>query len=326
MAQMTMIQAITHALDLELARDEKVLVFGEDVGNNGGVFRATEGLQKKYGEERVFDTPLAESGIIGLANGLAIQGFRPVPEIQFFGFVFEAFDQIASQIARLRYRSGGRYYAPVTIRSPFGGGVRTPELHSDSLEGLFLQTPGVKVVIPSTPYDAKGLLLSAIRDNDPVIFLEHMRLYRSFRQEVPEEEYTIPLGQANVVREGKDVTIVTYGAMVGVSQKAADAWAKDKGLEAEVIDLRTISPIDIDTITESVKKTGRAIVVQEAQRSAGVGAEVIAQINEHAIYHLEAPVLRVTPPDTVYPFGMIEDEWLPTQQSVVAALNKVMSL
>ncbi|MFB5192310.1 alpha-ketoacid dehydrogenase subunit beta [Alicyclobacillus fastidiosus] len=326
MAQMTMIQAITHALDLELARDEKVLLFGEDVGNNGGVFRATEGLQKKYGEDRVFDTPLAESGIIGLANGLAVQGFRPVPEIQFFGFVFEAFDQIASQIARLRYRSGGRFHAPVTIRSPFGGGVRTPELHSDSLEGLFLQSPGVKVVIPSTPYDAKGLLLSAIRDNDPVIFLEHMRLYRSFRQEVPEEEYTIPLGKANVVREGKDVTIVTYGAMVGVSQKAADQWAKDKGLQAEVIDLRTISPIDIETITASIEKTGRAIVVQEAQRSAGAGAEIVAQINENAIFHLEAPVLRVSPPDTVYPFGLIEDEWLPTQQAVLAALNKVVSL
>ncbi|WAH36563.1 alpha-ketoacid dehydrogenase subunit beta [Alicyclobacillus dauci] len=326
MAQLTMIQAITQALDLELARDEKVLCFGEDVGHNGGVFRATEGLQKKYGEQRVFDTPLAESGIIGLANGLAVQGFRPVPEIQFFGFVFEAFDQIASQIARLRYRSGGRYSAPVTIRSPFGGGVRTPELHSDSLEGLFLQTPGIKVVIPSTPYDAKGLLLSAIRDNDPVIFLEHMRLYRSFRQEVPEDDYTIPLGKANVVREGKDVTIITYGAMVGVSQKAADQWAKDKGLEAEVIDLRTISPIDIETISESIKKTGRAIVVQEAQRTAGAGAEIVAQINENVIFHLEAPVLRATPPDTVYPYGLIEDEWLPTPQFIVDALNKVTSL
>lgn len=326
MAQMTMIEAIKHALDLELGRDDKVLVFGEDVGNNGGVFRATEGLQKKYGEDRVFDTPLAESGIIGLANGLAIQGFRPVPEIQFFGFVFEAFDQIASQIARTRYRSGGSYTAPVTIRSPFGGGVRTPELHSDSLEGLFLQTPGVKVVIPSNPYDAKGLLLSAIRDNDPVIYLEHMRLYRSFRQEVPEDDYTVPLGVANVVREGKDATIITYGAMVGVSQRAADQWAKEAGLEAEVIDLRTVSPIDIETIVKSVKKTNRAIVVQEAQRSAGAAAEIIAQINEEAIYHLEAPVLRVTPPDTVYPYGLIEDEWLPTPKFIIDSLNKVSKL
>ncbi len=323
---MTMIQAITHALDLELARDERVLVFGEDVGHNGGVFRATEGLQKKYGEDRVFDTPLAESGIIGLANGLAVQGFRPVPEIQFFGFVFEAFDQIAGQISRLRYRSAGRFSAPVTIRSPFGGGVHTPELHSDSLEGLFLQTPGVKVVIPSSPYDAKGLLLSAIRDPDPVIFLEHMKLYRSFRQEVPEEEYTIPLGVANVVREGKDATIVTYGAMVATSVKAAEQWSKEKGLEAEVIDLRTISPIDIETIVKSIQKTNRAIVVQEAQRSAGAAAEIVAQINEQAIYHLEAPVLRATPPDTVYPFGMIEDDWLPTPQYIVDTLNKVTSL
>lgn len=326
MAQMTMIQAITHALDLELARDERVLVFGEDVGNNGGVFRATEGLQKKHGEDRVFDTPLAESGIIGLANGLAVQGFRPVPEIQFFGFVFEAFDQIAGQIGRLRYRSAGRFTAPITIRSPFGGGVHTPELHSDSLEGLFVQSPGIKVVIPSSPYDAKGLLLSAIRDPDPVIFLEHMRLYRSVRQEVPEEEYTIPLGVANVVREGKDVTIVTYGAMVTTSMRAAEQWSKEKGLEAEVIDLRTISPIDIDTVVKSIQKTNRAIVVQEAQRSAGAGAEIVAQINEQAIYHLEAPVLRATPPDTVYPFGMIEDEWLPTPEYVVNTLNKVMSL
>ncbi|GLG01312.1 pyruvate dehydrogenase E1 component subunit beta [Alicyclobacillus hesperidum subsp. aegles] len=326
MAQMTMIQAITHALDLELARDERVLVFGEDVGNNGGVFRATEGLQKKYGADRVFDTPLAESGIIGLANGLAIQGFRPVPEIQFFGFVFEAFDQIAGQLARTRYRSGGRYTAPVTIRSPFGGGVHTPEMHADSLEGLFVQTPGIKVVIPSNPYEAKGLLLAAIRDPDPVIFLEHMKLYRSFRQEVPEDDYTIPLGVANVVREGKDATVIAYGAMVSVAQKAAEQWSKEKGFEAEVIDLRTISPIDIDTIVKSIQKTNRAIVVQEAQRSAGAAAEIVAQINEQAIYHLEAPVLRATPPDTVYPFGMIEDEWLPTPQYVVDTLNKVMTL
>ncbi|MFD1678218.1 alpha-ketoacid dehydrogenase subunit beta [Alicyclobacillus fodiniaquatilis] len=326
MAEMTMIQAINQALELELARNDKVLIFGEDVGNNGGVFRATEGLQKKFGEDRVFDTPLAESGIMGLANGLAVQGFRPVPEIQFFGFVFEAFDQVSSQIARLRYRSGGRFTAPVTIRSPFGGGVRTAELHSDSLEGLFLQSSGLKVVIPSSPYDAKGLLLSAIRDNDPVLFLEHMRLYRSFRQEVPEGDYTIPLGQANVVREGKDVTIVTYGAMVGVSKRAADKWAKDKGLEAEVIDLRTISPIDIETVVNSIKKTNRAIVVQEAQRSAGAAAEIVAQINENAIFHLEAPVLRVTPPDTVYPFAMIEDEWLPTVESITKGLNKVIEL
>ncbi|MGE5703866.1 MAG: alpha-ketoacid dehydrogenase subunit beta [Clostridia bacterium] len=324
MAQMTMVQAITDAMRVELARDEKVLVFGEDVGNNGGVFRATEGLQKEFGEKRVFDTPLAESGIGGLAVGLSANGFRPVAEIQFFGFVFETFDAIASQAARMRYRSGGRFTSPVTFRSPFGGGVKTPELHADSLEGLFLQTPGVKVVIPSNPYDAKGLLISAIRDNDPVIFLEHMKLYRSFRGEVPEGEYTIPLGKANVVREGNDVTIITYGAMVHTSLKAAEEMEKARGTKVEVIDLRTINPLDMDTVLASVKKTNRAIVVQEAQRSAGVAAEIIAQINEKAILHLEAPVLRVTAPDTVYPFAQAEDVWLPDVKKVVDALTQVL--
>ncbi|MCY0877030.1 MAG: alpha-ketoacid dehydrogenase subunit beta [Firmicutes bacterium] len=326
MAQMTMIQAITNALDGELGRDEKVLLFGEDVGQSGGVFRATDGLQKKYGEHRVFDTPLAESGIGGLATGLAIQGFRPVMEIQFFGFVFETFDEIAGQAARMRFRSGGRYTAPITYRAPFGGGVKTPEMHADSLEGLLLQTPGLKVVIPSNPYDAKGLLISAIRDDDPVFFLEHMKLYRSLRQEVPEDAYTIPLGQANIVRPGKDVTVVAYGAMVHTAVKAADEWSKTRGIEAEVIDLRTISPLDMETIVQSVKKTHRAVVLQEAQKSSGAAAEIVAQITENAIYHLEGPVLRITAPDTVYPFGMIEDEWLPTPDRVLRGLEKVMSL
>jgi pyruvate dehydrogenase E1 component beta subunit len=324
MAQMTMIQAITDAMRIELERDPNVLVFGEDVGKNGGVFRATDGLQKQFGEDRVFDTPLAESGIGGLAIGLGLQGFRPVAEIQFFGFVFEVFDSIAAQAARMRYRSGGRYNSPITFRSPFGGGVKTPELHADSLEGLMLQTPGLKVVIPSNPYDAKGLLISAIRDNDPVIFLEHMKLYRSFRGEVPEEEYTIPLGKANVVREGSDVTIITYGAMVHTSLKAAEIIEKERGAKVEVIDLRTISPIDIDTIVASVEKTNRAIVVQEAQKTSGAAAEIIAQINEKAILHLEAPVLRVTAPDTVFPFATVEDEWLPDPARVVSALNQVL--
>ncbi len=324
MAQMTMIQAITDALRTELKRDEDVLVFGEDVGKNGGVFRATEGLFDEYGEDRVFDTPLAESGIGGLALGLSMEGFRPVMEIQFFGFVFEAMDSVASQMARLRYRSGGQYHAPVTIRSPFGGGVKTPELHADSLEGLFAQTPGVKVVIPSNPYDAKGLLISAIRDNDPVIFLEHMKLYRSFRGEVPEEEYTIELGKANVVKEGKDLTIITYGAMVQASQKASDLLEKED-INAEIIDLRTISPLDIDTIIESVKKTGRAMVVQEAQKQAGIAANVIAEINDRAILHLEAPVGRVTSPDTVFPFASAENVWLPTEKDIAAKAKEILN-
>lgn len=324
MAQMTMIQAITDAMRVELERDSNVLVFGEDVGQNGGVFRATDGLQKQFGEHRVFDTPLAESGIGGLAVGLGVQGFRPVAEIQFFGFLFEVFDSVAAQAARMRYRSGGRFTSPITFRAPFGGGVKTPELHADSLEGLMMQTPGLKVVIPSNPYDAKGLLISAIRDNDPVIFLEHMKLYRSFRGEVPEGEYSIPLGKANVVREGADVTIITYGAMVHTSLKAAEELEKTRGAKVEVIDLRTISPIDIDTIVASIEKTNRAIVVQEAQKTAGAAAEIIAQINEKAILHLEAPVLRVTAPDTVFPFAMIEDQWLPDPARVIAALNQVL--
>ncbi|KQL44506.1 2-oxoisovalerate dehydrogenase [Brevibacillus choshinensis] len=324
MAQMTMVQAITDAMRVELKRDETVLVFGEDVGKNGGVFRATEGLQSEFGEQRVFDTPLAESGIGGLAVGLSINGFRPVAEIQFFGFVFETFDAIASQATRMRYRSGGRFHSPVTFRSPFGGGVKTPELHADSLEGLMLQTPGLKVVIPSNPYDAKGLLISAIRDNDPVVFLEHMKLYRSFRQEVPEGDYAIPLGKANVVKEGTDVTIITYGAMVHTSLKAAEEIEKARGAKVEVIDLRTISPLDIDTIVESVKKTNRAIVVQEAQKTSGVAAEIITQINERAILHLEAPVLRITAPDTVYPFAQAEDVWLPDVKRVVDGLTQVL--
>ncbi len=326
MAQLTMIQAITQALDLELGRDPSVLLFGEDVGHSGGVFRATDGLQAKYGQERVFDTPLAESGICGLATGLAIEGFRPIAEIQFFGFVFEAMDEIIGQAARMRFRSGGRFHCPVVYRSPFGGGVKTPELHADSLEGLLAQSPGLKVVIPSNPYDAKGLLISAIRDDDPVVFLEHMKLYRSLRQEVPEEAYTIPLGQANVVREGRDVTIVTYGAMVHTAIKAADQWSKNKGVEAEVIDLRTVSPLDVETVVASVKKTHRAVVLQEAQRSAGVAAEVVAQITEHAIYHLEGPVIRISPPDTVYPFAQLEEDWLPSAERVGAGLDRVLTL
>lgn len=321
---MTLIQAITDALRIELRNDPNVLLFGEDVGNNGGVFRATEGLQKEFGEERVFDTPLAESGIGGLAIGLGLQGFRPVMEIQFFGFVYEVIDSISGQMARMRYRSGGRYNSPVTIRSPFGGGVHTPELHADSLEGLMTQQPGLKVVIPSTPYDAKGLLLSAIRDNDPVIFLEHMKLYRSFRQEVPEEDYTIPLGKADVKREGKDLSIITYGAMVHESLKAAEELEKE-GFSVEVVDLRTLAPLDIDAIVASVEKTGRAIVVQEAQKQAGIAAQVVAEINDRAILSLEAPVLRVAGPDTVYPFSQAETVWLPNYKDVIETAKKVLS-
>jgi pyruvate dehydrogenase E1 component beta subunit len=324
MAQMTMIQAITNALSVEMKIDENVLVFGEDVGKNGGVFRATEGLEVEFGEDRVFDTPLAESGIGGLAIGLSTQGYRPVPEIQFFGFVYEVMDSISGQMARMRYRSGNTVNMPITIRSPFGGGVHTPEMHADSLEGLMAQQPGLKVVIPSNPYDAKGLLIAAIRDNDPVIFLEHMKLYRSFRAEVPEEAYTVEIGKANVTREGKDVTLIAYGAMVQASVKAAEELAEN-GIEAEVIDLRTVAPLDIATIVESVKKTGRAVVVQEAQRQAGTAAQIVAEIQERAILHLEAPVLRVTAPDTVYAFTQAEEIWLPNHKDIVEKVNQVLN-
>ncbi|KRL06812.1 alpha-ketoacid dehydrogenase subunit beta [Liquorilactobacillus hordei] len=323
MANKTMIKAITDALDQELARDEKVLVFGEDVGKNGGVFRATEDLQAKHGEERVFDTPLAESGILGLSTGLALEGFRPVPEIQFFGFVFEAMDQIAGQIARIHFRLGGTREMPITIRAPFGGGVHTPELHADSLEGLVSQIPGLRVVIPSNPYDAKGLLISAIRSDDPVVFLEHMKLYRSIKAEVPDEEYTIPLDQANIVKEGTDLTIIAYGAMVQEAIKASDELAK-QNISAEVVDLRTVSPIDEETILESVKKTGRAVVVQEAQKQAGVGSQVAALIAEKGILYLKAPIGRVAAPNTPYPFSEAESDWLPNKQDVVEKAQEIL--
>ncbi len=322
MAQMTMIQAINDAMRTELQNDENVLIFGEDVGNNGGVFRATENLQKEFGVDRVFDTPLAESGIGGLAVGLALEGYRPIAEIQFFAFIFEAMDSVIGQMARMRYRTNGRFTSPVTIRAPFGGGVHTPEMHADNVEGLFTQSPGMKVVIPSTPYDAKGLLISAIRDNDPVLFLEHMKLYRSFREEVPEGEYTIPLGKADVKREGKDVSVITYGAMVQASLKAAEELEK-QGISVEVVDLRTVHPLDIDTIIASVEKTGRVVVVQEAQKQAGVGAAVVSEINERAILSLEAPIIRVAAPDTIFPFPQAESVWLPNTKDIVEAVKKV---
>lgn len=322
MAQMTMIQAITDALAVELKRDENVLIFGEDVGKNGGVFRATQGLQDEFGEDRVFNTPLAESGIGGLAIGLALEGYRPVPEIQFFGFVFEVMDSVVAQAARTRYRLGGSRNMPITFRAPFGGGVHTPELHADNLEGLLAQSPGIKVVIPSGPYDAKGLLLSSIRDNDPVIFLEHMKLYRSFREEVPEAEYTIPLGKANVVKEGNHVSIITYGAMVREAVKAAEKLEKD-GISVEILDLRTVQPLDIEAIVATTEKTGRVVVVQEAQRQAGVGARVMAEITERAVLSLEAPVGFVAAPDTIFPFGQAEHDWLPNATDIEEKVREV---
>lgn len=323
MAELTMIQAITEAMATELKNDENVLVFGEDIGVNGGVFRATEGLQKEFGEDRVFDTPLAESGLVSLGLGLTLEGFRPVAEIQFFGFVFEGMDGIAGQIARHRARSGASKETPVVIRAPFGGGVNTPELHADSLEGLMAQTPGLKVIIPSSPVDAKGLLIQAIRSNDPVIFLEHMKLYRSFREEVPEGEYTVDIGKANVKREGGDVTLIAYGAMAQEAMKAADALAEEN-ISAEVIDLRTVSPVDYETLVESIEKTNRAVVIQEAQRQAGVGGQVVAELSERVILSLEAPIKRVSAPDTVYPFTQAEKIWLPNKDDIIERAKEVI--
>jgi pyruvate dehydrogenase E1 component beta subunit len=324
MTQKTMIKAITEALAEELSHDKNVLIFGEDVGKNGGVFRATDGLQANYGEKRVFDTPLAESGIIGLANGLALKGFRPVPEIQFSGFVFEAMDEIAGQLSRTRFRLGGTRKLPVTIRAPFGGGVHTPELHADSLEGMLAQIPGLRVVIPGSPYDAKGLLISAIRSDDPVFFLEHMKLYRSLKQEVPAETYTIPLDQAAIVKAGQDLTLISYGYLVQECLQASHEMEKE-GIKAEVIDLRTVSPLDETTILSSVKKTGRVVIVQEAQRQAGIAAQVAALIAEQGILYLSAPIKRVAAPNTPYPFSDAEEAWLPNKDQIIKEAKDVLN-
>jgi pyruvate dehydrogenase E1 component beta subunit len=321
---MTMIEALNHALTLELERDKRVVVFGQDIGANGGVFRVTEHLQRKFGEQRVFDTPLSESAIIGSAVGMSVYGLRPIAEIQFAGFLFVCMNQLVTQAARMRFRSAGACTCPMVVRAPYGGGVRTPELHSDSLEGIFMQTPGLKVVIPSNPYDAKGLLASAVADPDPVLFLENIKLYRSFRQETPEEYYSLPLGKAHTVQEGSDVSIFAYGAMVPVAVEAAKQLQRESGTSVEIIDLRTVWPLDEEAIVASVEKTGRAIVVHEAARAGGVGAEVTAIINERCLYSLLKPVGRVTGYDTPYPVPGQEDYYLPSPAKVLTALRQVM--
>lgn len=324
MPNWTMVQALNNALALELERDSRVLIFGEDVGHNGGVFRVTEGLQQRFGEERVYDTPLAESALVGTALGMALYGLRPVVEIQFAPFALVCFNQIATQVTRLRYRSGGVFTAPLVIRAPYGGGVRPPEMHSDSVEAYFMHMQGLKVVIPSNPRDAKGLLHAAIADPDPVLFLEHLKLYRSFREEVPTERYLTPLGQAAIVKNGGDVTVIAYGAMVRVALQAAQQIEQSGPVRVEVIDLRTIAPLDEETIAASVSKTGRAVVVHEAPRTGGVGAEVIAIINEHCLYSLLAPVERVTGMDTPFPVPKLEDYLIPTPERVAKALQRVL--
>lgn len=324
MAKLTIVQAVADALRTEMELDERVVVLGEDVGVNGGVFRATEGLYERFGENRVIDTPLAESAIVGTAIGMAIYGLRPVAEIQFEGFMPPAFDQIVNHAARIRTRSRARFTCPLVIRAPWGGGIRAPEHHSDSPEAWFIHQPGLKVVIPSTPYDTKGLLIAAIRDPDPVIFFEPKRIYRAFRQEVPEEAYTVPIGRARTVREGRDIAIFTWGAMVRIVEEAAEELA-GRGIECEVVDLRTLSPVDVDAIVAAVQKTGRALVVHEAPRTGGFGAEIVALINERALLYLEAPVLRVARFDTPMPLFHLEDYYLPNKQRVIKGVERVLN-
>lgn len=322
MAKLTMVEALNLALKQEMKKDKNVLVLGEDVGVDGGVFRVTEGLYKMF-PSRVFDTPLAESGIVGTSLGLAACGFRPVAEMQFEGFIMPAFDQIVNHVSRIRNRSRGRFTCPMVIRSPIGGGVKALEHHSDNPEAFFAHIPGIKVVIPSTPYDAKGLLVSAIRDQDPVIFFEPKRLYRAIKQEVPEKEYTIPIGKARVVAEGTDVTIISYGTMVRECEQAMEIL---KGhVSVELIDLRTLRPLDVDTIIASVKKTGRVVVVHEAQKTGGVGAEIVALINEHAILSLNAPMERVTGPDVIVPLPKLEEYYVIDEKRIAEAVEKVVN-
>jgi pyruvate dehydrogenase E1 component beta subunit len=324
MAKLNMVQAINLGLMQEMERDPAVMVLGEDVGKEGGVFRVTDGLQERFGKDRVVDTPLAESGIVGVALGLAVNGMKPVAEIQFDGFMPPAWDQIISHISRIRTRSRGRYTAPLVIRAPYGGGIHAPEHHSEATEAVFVHTPGVKVVYPSTPYDAKGLIVSAIRDPDPVLFFEPKRVYRAVREEVPDEEYTVPIGVGKVVQEGKDLTLVAWGAMVRESTRAAELAAA-QGVSVEVIDLRTLSPMDEEVVMASVRKTGRAVIAHEAPRTCGLGAEIIARINEKALLSLQAPVERVTGFDTVVPLAKLEHHYLPSPERILAGIRKVMA-
>ncbi len=322
-AKLTIAQAVRDALATEMERDERVVLLGEDIGINGGVFRATEGLFERFGPDRVMDTPLAEDGLIGASIGLAITGLRPVAEIQFMGFVYPAINQILAHAARMRNRTRGRFHVPMVIRMPYGGGIHAPESHSESYEALFVHSPGIKLVVGSTPYDTKGLLISAIRDEDPVMFLEPKRIYRAFREPVPAGSYTVPLGTAAIVREGSDVSLIAWGAMVRVCLDAAAALERER-VSAEVIDVRTLNPLDRDTIVESVTKTGRAVVVHEAPRTAGVGAEIAAVIAERALPQLEAPVGRVTGFDTVMPYAKLETQYLPNRERIVKAVHDTL--
>lgn len=323
MKVMNMVDALNSALDIKLGEDRNIIIYGEDVGVEGGVFRVTEGLQKKYGEERVFDSPLAESGIVGTAVGMAAAGLKPIVEMQFSGFAYVAFNQLISHVARLHNRSRGRYKMSMVIRMPYGGGINALEHHSESMEAFYAHIPGLKVVIPSTPHDAKGLLIAAIESDDPVVFMEPKRIYRAIKQDVSEEKFSIPIGKAKVISSGKDITVVTYGAMLRESQRAM-VLAKDAGISVELIDLRTIYPIDKDTIIQSVKKTGRIIIVAEEPRSFGVAAEISAIASEDTFLYLESPPKRVTGFDTIVPLARGEHHYLLTPEKIFYEIEKTV--
>lgn len=326
MTRMTMVNALNLALRQEMERDEDVVMLGEDVGIDGGVFRVTDELVDLFGKSRVIDTPLAESGIIGMAVGMAAYGLKPVAEIQFSGFIYEGFHQLESHAARLRKRSQGRFHVPMVVRAPYAGGVRALEHHSESREAYYAHTPGLKIAIPSGPRNARALLVGAIRDPDPVVFLEPKSIYRAFREEVPEDEEVLPIGESQIAREGDDITLIAYGAMVRPTLEAADRLQKEDGVQAEVIDLLTISPLDDAKFTGSARKTGRVVLVHEANRSFGVGAEVIARLNEKSFWYLEAPIRRVTGYDLIFPLFAREQAYLPDAERILRAARETLAV
>ncbi|MHA1993006.1 MAG: alpha-ketoacid dehydrogenase subunit beta [Candidatus Hodarchaeales archaeon] len=322
MPELTLVESVRLALEEELERNDRLIVLGEDVGMNGGVFRATQGLLEKFGSDRILDTPLSENGIIGFAIGMALMGLMPVTEIQFVDFIYPGFDQLVSEAAKFRYRSGGMFTCPLVIRSPYGGGVRGAHYHSQSPEAYFTHTPGLKVVIPSSPYETKGLLTSAMREQDPILFLEPKRLYRAFKEEVPVGDYTIPLGKARVAREGTDITLLAYGAMLHVALEAAELASSRHQIECEVLDLRTLVPLDVDSIEKSIKKTGRMISITEAPKTSGFSAELSAIVAERWIEYMEGPIMRVTGYDTPFPLAF-EQDYLPTAKRTLDTILRV---
>ena len=324
MSKLTMVEAVNLALSQEMERDESVCMLGEDIGVNGGVFRATKDLQKHHGEERVMDTPLAECGIVGVAVGMAMYGVRPVVEIQFSGFTMQAFDQIEQNMARLRNRTRGKYTVPMVLRTPYGGGIRAVEHHSESREAYWAHTPGVKVVIPSGPRNARALLAASIREDNPIIFYEPKAVYRAFREEVPDEPELMEIGKAEIVREGKDITLISYGAMMRPCKEAVSDLVDDYGIDVELIDLLTISPMDTETLATSVQKTGRCVIVNEGQRTCGVASEIIARLNEVAFEYLEAPIKRITGFDIPFPYFQVEEHFLPESEEIVLAIKETL--